>query len=79
MRGSDCISSCVHSFTFLKVTGIPVLYLPHARFWLYVHMFKMPKTVSSKVIKYHTVSTASQIVNKKKCLDVKYPTRQLKL
>ena len=43
-----------------------VLYLPHAGFWLYVHMFKMPKTVSSKVTKYHTFSTTSQIIQNKK-------------
>ena len=43
-----------------------VLHLPHAGFWLYVHMFKTPKTVSSKVTKYHTFSTTSQIVKKKK-------------
>ena len=42
----------------------------HAGIWVYVHMFKMPKTVSSKVTKYHKFSTTSQIMqNKVKCLD----------
>ena len=53
------------TFTLLTVTGISLFCICRMPILAYVHMFKMPKTVSSKVTKYHTFSTTSQIIKKK--------------
>ena len=57
----------VPEFTLLKVTGILYFVSAACRILALCSYFKMPKTVSSKVTKYHIVSTTSQIIQKKKC------------